>query len=118
MKLFYRHAPPTKWIEAFVDTGAHSCMFHADFCHSLGVRLEDGVASNLGGVIGGTRAPIYYHPIGILVDSFQVQTMVGFSKALSVGGLLGRRGFFDSFVFTLDGTTDPPVFELVKLNRV
>lgn len=117
VKLTYKHSPPTKWIEAFADTGAHSCIFHADFCRSLGIRLEDGTESSLGGVIGGARAPIYYHPIKILVDLFQIQTMVGFSESLSVAGLLGRRGFFDNFVFTLDGTTDPPVFELVKLNR-
>ena len=91
VKLIYRHSPPTKWIEAFVDTGAHTCMFHAGFCRSLGIRLEDGIKSELGGIIGGAKEPIYYHQIKILIGSSQLQTMVGFSDNLSVAGLLGRR---------------------------
>lgn len=93
-------------------------MFHADFCRSLGIKLEDGIKSELGGIIGGASAPMYYHQMKILIGSSQLQTMVGFSQALSVAGLLGRRGFFDNFIFTLDGTVSPPVFEVEKLNRV
>ena len=77
-------------IEAFADTGAHSCMFHADFCRSLGIKLTEGIKTNLGGIIGGASAPLYYHQIKILIGSSQIQTMVGFSEALSVAGLLGR----------------------------
>jgi hypothetical protein len=118
VKLIYKHSPPTKWIEAFADTGAHSCMFHADFCRSLGIRLNEGIKTDLGGIIGGAKAPLYFHQVKILIGSFQIQTMVGFSEALSVAGLLGRRGFFDNFIFNLDGTGSLPVFEIEKLNRV
>lgn len=61
---------------------------------------------------------MYFHQIKILVGSSQIQTMVGFSGFLSVAGLLGRRGFFDNFIFSLDGTINPPFFEIEKLNRV
>jgi hypothetical protein len=92
-------------------------MFHADFCRSLGIKLEEGIKSELGGIIGGAKCPIYFHPVKILAGASQVQTMVGFSDSLSVAGLLGRRGFFDNFIFTLDGTTHIPAFEIEKLNR-
>lgn len=92
-------------------------MFHANFCKSLGIKLEDGIRSELGGVIGGDNRPMYFHKTRILIGSSQIETMVGYSEFLSVGGLLGRRGLFDSFIFTLDGTGSPPTFELEKLGR-
>jgi hypothetical protein len=61
---------------------------------------------------------VYFHPIKILIGSAQTQTMAGFSEQLSVAGLLGRRGFFDNFTLHLDGTSNPPVFEIEKINRV
>jgi hypothetical protein len=44
--------------------------------------------------------------------------MAGFSEKLSVAALLGRRGFFDNYTFNLDGTANPPVFEIEKTNRI
>jgi hypothetical protein len=118
LKLIYRHSPPTKWIEAIADTGAHCCMFHADFCHALGIKFREGIESQLGGVIGGASVPMYFHQVKILIGSAQIQTMVGFAEKLSVAALLGRRGFFDNFRFSLNGTSNPPVFEIDKVNRV
>ena len=117
VKLTHRHSPPTKFIEAWVDTGAHCCMFHASFCKSLGIKLEDGIKSDLGGVIGGTSRPMYFHKTKILIGSSQIETMVGFCDFLSVGGRLGRRGFFDSFIFNLNGTGQLPHFDIEKINR-
>jgi len=92
-------------------------MFHAGFCRSLGIRLEDGIRSELGGVIGGKLVPIYFHKIKILVGSQQLTTMAGFSEQMSVAGLLGRRGFFEDFIVRIDSSTSPPSFELDKINR-
>jgi hypothetical protein len=92
-------------------------MFHAGYCRSLGIRLEEGIKTDLGGVIGGAIAPLYFHRIKILVGSYQVTTMAGFSDKLSVAGLLGRRGFYDNFIVKIDSSTDPPFFELDKINR-
>jgi hypothetical protein len=117
VKLIYHHSPPTKWIEAWVDSGAHSCMFHAGFCRSLGIKLEDGIKSDLGGVIGGQVRPMYFHKVKILAGGEQFQTMVGFSEHLSVAGLLGRRGFFENAIVKIDASTNPPHFELDKVHR-
>lgn len=93
-------------------------MFHAGLCRSLGIRLEDGIRSDLGGVIGGALVPIYFHKIKILVGTDQVTTMAGFADQLSVAGLLGRRGFFENFTVKIDSAPNPPWFELDKINRV
>jgi len=92
-------------------------MFHADFCHSLGIKLEEGIKAGLGGVVGGAKADLYFHKIKILVGSYQVTTMAGFSKEISVAGLLGRRGFFEEFIVKIDSSTNPPYFEIDKINR-
>lgn len=93
-------------------------MFHSSFCKALGIRLEDGIRSELSGVISGDNRPMYFHKTNIPIGSSEIETMVGFCESLSVGGLLGRRGFFDQFVFTLNGGGNPPVFELEKINRI
>ncbi|MGO9591887.1 MAG: hypothetical protein ACLP3K_17805 [Candidatus Acidiferrales bacterium] len=92
-------------------------MFHADLCRHLGISLEDGIKADLGGVVGGARADMYFHKIKILVGSYQVTTMAGFSTDLTVAGLLGRRGFFEDFIVKIDSSTNPPYFDLEKINR-
>lgn len=92
-------------------------MFHAGFCRFLGIRLEDGIKADLSGVVGGKNADIFFHKIKILIGSTQLTTMAGFSTELSVAGLLGRRGFFENFVVKIDSSTNPPFFELEKINR-
>ena len=92
-------------------------MFHAGFCRSLGIKLEDGIQSDLGGVIGGQLRPMYFHKVKILVGGEQFHTMVGFSEHLSVAGLLGRRGFFENSIVKIDSSTNSPHFELEKIHR-
>ena len=82
---------------------------HAGLCHSLGIRrLEDGVKDDLQGVIGGPRAPMYFHKVKIIVYGESFETMAGFSSAIAVTGLLGRRGFFENFAVKIDASTSPP----------
>jgi hypothetical protein len=92
-------------------------MFHANFCKSLGIKLENGIKSELGGVIGGEKRLMYFHKTKILIGTSHIETMIGFCDSLSVGGLLGRRGFFDNFAFNLDGTSQLPYFDIEKINR-
>lgn len=118
VRLSYRHSPPTKSIECWIDSGAGVCIFHASICHSLGIRrLEDGVRDDLRGVIGGPKAPMYFHKINIIVFGDSFETMAGFSHDLSVTGLLGRRGFFENFVVKIDASTSPPTCEIEKIHR-
>lgn len=93
-------------------------MFHASLCRSIGIqRVEDGIKDEMMGIIGGPKAPIYYHKVTIIVGSERVQTMAGFSWHLAVLGLLGRRGFFENFIVTIDSSFSPPTIELEKIHR-
>ena len=119
VRLSHGHSPPTKSIECWIDSGADVCIFHADLCHSLGIRrVEDGVKDDLRGVIGGPKAPMYFHKVKIIVFSDFFETMAGFSRDLSVTGLLGRRGFFENFVVKIDSSSSPPFCEIDKIHRV
>jgi len=93
-------------------------MFHAGFCRALGINLKDGIRSDLSGVVGGANGDMYYHKIKILVGSYQITTMAGFSEDMTVAGLLGRRGFFEEFIVKIDSSTTPPCFEYERINRV
>ena len=65
VKLSHKHSPQTKWFEAWVDSGSPWCLFHADICPALGIRLESGVQSDLKGIVGGAKVPMYYHKIQV-----------------------------------------------------
>ncbi|MCR4341554.1 MAG: hypothetical protein NUW01_16880 [Gemmatimonadaceae bacterium] len=112
-----KHSPPTKRFEAIVDSGAPECYFHADIGKAIGIRLEDGIASSIGGIVGGVKIPIYYHSIGLYVGADILQMKAGFSNKLSVAAILGRRGFFDNFIVTFDPGATPPGFDIQRLGR-
>lgn len=118
VKLIYRHSPPTKWFEAFVDSGSPWCLFHAGLCKPLGITLESGVRDDLGGIIQGAKVPVYFHKVKVLLALEQFEAMAGFSSGLTVGGILGRRGFFENFTVTFDSSAAPPTIELIRSYRV
>jgi len=60
---------------------------------------------------------MYFHKVKIIVFSEFFETMAGFSHALSVTGLLGRRGFFENFIVTIDASSSPPHCEIEKIHR-
>jgi hypothetical protein len=85
----------------------------------LGIRrVEDGVEDEIRGAIGGPKAPMYFHKVRVLVFGDFFETMAGFSKELSVTGLLGRRGFFENFIVKIDASGSPPNCETEKIHRV
>jgi len=96
-------------------------MFHASLCQPLGIeRLEDGIEDTLSGIVGGPNSPsepIYFHKVKIMVGSEILETMAGFCRRLAVGGLLGRRGFFENFSVKFDASLEPPQLEIEKLHR-
>ena len=122
IRIIYKHSPPSQRLEAIVDSGSPHCIFHASICRSLGIRtVEEGIEDRLKGIVGGPAAPsspIYFHKVKILVGSEQFETMAGFSWDLAVGGLLGRRGFFENFLVQFDCSAHPPQLEIHRIARV
>lgn len=118
IRLSHKQSPPTKSIACWIDSGADVCIFHASICHSLGIRrLEDGVRDYLQGVTGGPTALLYFHKVRVFVFGDSFETMAGFSSDIAVTGLLGRRGFFDSFVVKFDASTSTPYCEIDRIHR-
>lgn len=119
VRLIYKHSPPSHRVEAIVDSGSPYCLFHASLCKSLGIkRVEDGIEDVLKGVVGGKdESPMYFHKVKVLVGASDFETMAGFSWGLAVGGLLGRRGFFENFLVKFDCSTYPPQLDIEKLHR-
>jgi hypothetical protein len=93
-------------------------VFHSSLCHSLGIRrVEDGIVEKFGGIVETREQPVYFHKVKIIVVSEQFETMAGFSSELAVSGILGRRGFFESFVTKIDCSVYPPTIELERIRR-
>ncbi len=108
----------TKAFHAVVDSGSSACLFHADFLRPFKLNLTDGVKGSIGGVGREMRVPVYYHDIWILVGlELRIGVKAGFCEELSVAGILGRTGFFDSFRVTFDHSENPPVLEINKIEH-
>ena len=78
--------------------------------------MEDGIKEEFGGIFRDPHRPVYFHKVKIIVVSEQFETMAGFSWDLGVTGILGRRGFFQNFVTTIDSSGNPPHVELQRIS--
>lgn len=101
---------------AIVDSGSPFCIFKEDVASFLGIDIEKGEESKVGGVIAGVFQPIYFHRVQLYVESdWVVNVRAGFVKKLSTSGILGRTGFFDNFVVTFDHSQNPPCLEITRI---
>lgn len=108
----------TKPFHAVVDSGSSACFFHADSLKPFKIELTDGIKGFLGGIGKATAIPVYYHDIYILVElDWKIGVRAGFSEELSVGGILGRTGFFDCFRVTFDHSEHPPILEINRIEH-
>lgn len=116
VSVIFRHTE-SKRLEAYVDSGAPDCLFHGSIGTALGMNVESGTEGPLGGVIGGAKGKVYYHPIKIKLLAQIILLRAGFSHDLSVGAILGRSGFFDNFTITFDPCNNPPGLILERVYR-
>lgn len=93
-------------------------MFKSDLADYLGIDLEAGEKTEVGGIIAGTREPIYFHKISLFVeDHWTFAIRAGFVKKLGAHGILGRDGFFDHFRVQFDQSSKPPFVQLEKIEK-
>ena len=112
------HGAKSPRFAAVVDSGSPYCIFRAEFAELLGINLKSCYEDSLGGVIAGSRGPIYFHKILLYVEMDWIITVVaGFCESLAVNGILGGHGFFDHFQIRFDQAVDPPEFEITKIER-
>jgi hypothetical protein len=112
----YKHTE-SKRLEAYVDSGAPTCLFHGSIGKALGMNVAAGTEGPLGGAVGGVTTKVYYHNIKIKLLGQMIALRAGFSDDLSVAAILGRSGFFDSFTITFDPCNNPPGLALERFYR-
>jgi hypothetical protein len=110
---------PSFSIPAYVDSGSPYCLFHSGVADYLRIKPESGIKSDLGGVIGGVREPLYFHKVNVMIENrWMIEVVGGFSRKMSVQAILGRSYFFDRFQVRFDHSTSPPQFEVTKIDLV
>jgi hypothetical protein len=83
-------------IFTLVDSGATISIFREDIAEQLGLVIEDGKETFLGGV--GGRIKGYVHKLEIEVAGKRFPCPVVFSREYTVSfNLLGREAFFEQF---------------------
>lgn len=89
--------------EVLVDSGADCNIIPAEIGELLGIDIESGVKSDVGGITGGGMF-FFVHPVTIRVGGWSYEVPMGFMPAMpSFGyGVLGQQGFFDHFRVTFD----------------
>lgn len=86
---------------ALIDSGASISIFHTDIAEKLGITIEDGEKTTLGGV--GGRIVGYIHKIKLRIAGKTFTCPIVFSREYKVSfNLLGRDTFFEKFKITFD----------------
>lgn len=86
------YAGSTIKVTAKVDTGAAVCVFSNDVGLSLGVPIEQGVPTRLGGMTGSLEA--FGHEVTLQTGNIAMQSFVYFAKYPGLPrNLLGRQGW-------------------------
>jgi hypothetical protein len=97
-----------------IDSGASRCLFHASFGHAIGIVVEKGEEEKTMGV-SGQATTVYLHDICLYIPGGHIlRIRAGFTNDLPIAGLLGRRGFFDSFKISFDPAGVTPGFDIER----
>jgi len=105
-----------EWIEfdAYIDTGASSCLFPADVAEILGLDLEKGEVKKM--ILGdGNTLTVYIHTLSVSLAGKEFAAPIGFSKGLGINfAIIGRKGIFNHFVVCFDEREKSITFTLQK----
>jgi len=89
---------------ALLDSGADSCLFHANWAKAIGLDLYAGRYDNLGGIDPKSRLEVYYHRISLIIGTMKVRCDVAFSKDMGEDmndQLVGRHIVFNQMRFAI-----------------
>lgn len=117
VRLSYGHGKQTPSIQALIDSGAADTLFRADIGQALGIKVQDGIKSDISGIVPGAKLDVFYHQVNLWVGADMIRIVAGFAPELSVAALLGRCGFFEHFIVKFDPSNNPPGFEITRLGR-
>ncbi len=108
----------TPTFPALVDSGSPYCLFAASVGEFMGLDVASGVREEIYGMSADVHEPAYFHRLKLFVETdWVIEVNAGFVKGLSVGGILGRTGFFDQFRVCFDQSRLPPFLELTRIEK-
>ena len=89
--------------EALVDSGADCCIFPAQIADVLGIDVKSGEKKEVWGVTGVSE-DYFVHYVELIVGGWSYDVKVGFLPNIArLGyGILGQKGFFDTFIVKFD----------------
>ena len=117
VRLSVTDGTPTPRIEALIDSGSAYTLFRADIGLALGLDVTGGIHTVTGGIVSGQAIDMYFHDVTLWLGADVIDITAGFSPQMSIGAILGRRGFFEHFIITFDPSADPPGFDIHRLGR-
>ena len=88
--------------EAYVDSGASTSIFLADFASCLGIDYTKGRITYV--MVGdGSFIPVYLHRVPVKLGRYSFSATIGFSSHLGADfNLLGQKDIFDRFKVCFD----------------
>ncbi|HVM73819.1 MAG TPA: aspartyl protease family protein [Candidatus Paceibacterota bacterium] len=91
--------------EVLVDSGADFCIFDEEIGKAIGIDVHKGTPQEVFGI--GGKASIYYlHKVTMEVGGWPYIIEAGFMPAVSGRiaqyGVVGQRGFFETFIVKFD----------------
>lgn len=103
IEIFFNH----KTIGYFVliDSGADTCIMHADIARQLGLKVENGRRVTFRGVSSVKDSVGYLHDMDLRIGGNEIKAVpVTFTDdiGLSGYGIVGQYGFFDKFKIQFD----------------
>lgn len=86
-----------------IDSGAEYCLFDAEIGESVGLDIKRGAEIETKGVNENAPLKSYVHPVVYELRGVEYSAEIAFTYGLSTPyGILGRYGFFDYFLVTID----------------
>ncbi len=87
-----------------IDSGADFCIFDAEIGEYLGINVRSGKTNEFGGIQERGGATAFLHKVTLSIGGLKYITTVGFSYDIARHGfgILGQKGFFESFVVKFD----------------
>jgi hypothetical protein len=90
-------------VNALIDSGASSSLFHSSIADVLGIDLKAGIPKEFTGITGKT-IEAYFHLIGFQIVGMNspIEIGVAFTESPGVGALLGQTDFFQHYKVTFE----------------
>lgn len=78
-----KNSPRSRRFEAYIDSGASTCLFHAAIGRASGFEIEKGEVQETIGINGPSN--VYMHDVALYAPGGVIMVRAGFSDDLPIG---------------------------------